>query len=64
MVAERQNRSIHQLKYILKEGDVTVGEDALDPAFSTSVGDEDPGTAWYELQHSHAGECEWRSALV
>uniref|UniRef100_A0A8P0TAN6 SHH signaling and ciliosis regulator SDCCAG8 n=2 Tax=Canis lupus familiaris TaxID=9615 RepID=A0A8P0TAN6_CANLF len=51
---ERQNRSIHQLKYILKEGDVTVGEDALDPAFSTSVGDEDPGTAWYELQHSHA----------
>nr|XP_055179966.1 serologically defined colon cancer antigen 8 isoform X3 [Nyctereutes procyonoides] len=51
---ERQNRSIHQLKYTLKEGDVTVGEDALDPAFSTSVGDEDPGTAWYELQHSHA----------
>ncbi|XP_077757568.1 serologically defined colon cancer antigen 8 isoform X7 [Canis aureus] len=51
---KRQNRSIHQLKYILKEGDVTVGEDALDPAFSNSVGDEDPGTAWYELQHSHA----------
>ncbi|XP_048968348.1 serologically defined colon cancer antigen 8 isoform X5 [Canis lupus dingo] len=53
-IKQRQNRSIHQLKYILKEGDVTVGEDALDPAFSTSVGDEDPGTAWYELQHSHA----------
>ncbi|XP_041607079.1 serologically defined colon cancer antigen 8 isoform X3 [Vulpes lagopus] len=51
---ERQNRSVHQLKYTLKEDDVTVGEDALDPAFSTSVGDEDPGTAWYELQHSHA----------
>ncbi|XP_072686467.1 serologically defined colon cancer antigen 8 isoform X7 [Canis lupus baileyi] len=53
-IKQRQNRSIHQLKYILKEGDVTVGEDALDPTFSTSVGDEDPGTAWYELQHSHA----------
>lgn len=31
-----------------------MGEDALDPSLSTSVGNEDTGTAWHELQHSHA----------
>ncbi|XP_043342010.1 serologically defined colon cancer antigen 8 isoform X10 [Cervus canadensis] len=51
---ERANRSIHQLKCALKEGDVTVGEDMLDPSFNTSVGNEDAGNAWRELQHSHA----------
>ncbi|XP_070458250.1 serologically defined colon cancer antigen 8 isoform X3 [Equus przewalskii] len=51
---ERANRSIYQLKCALREGDVTVGEDALDPSLSTSVGNEDTGTAWHELQHSHA----------
>ncbi|XP_004439647.1 PREDICTED: serologically defined colon cancer antigen 8 isoform X2 [Ceratotherium simum simum] len=51
---ERANRSIHQLQCALREGDVTVGEDALDPSLSSSVGNEDTGTAWHELQHSHA----------
>ncbi|XP_054432677.1 serologically defined colon cancer antigen 8 [Pteronotus mesoamericanus] len=51
---ERANRSIHQLKCALKEGDVSGVEDALDPSLSTNVGHEDPGTAWHELQHSHA----------
>ncbi|XP_008584843.1 PREDICTED: serologically defined colon cancer antigen 8 isoform X1 [Galeopterus variegatus] len=51
---ERANRSIHQLKYALREGDVTIGKDAPDPSFSTSLGNEDAGTAWHELQHSHA----------
>ncbi|XP_070624959.1 serologically defined colon cancer antigen 8 isoform X8 [Bos indicus] len=51
---ERANRSIHQLKCALREGDVTVGEDMLDPSFNTSVGNEDAGNAWRELQHSHA----------
>ncbi|KAM9212769.1 serologically defined colon cancer antigen 8 [Dugong dugon] len=51
---ERANRSIHQLKCALREGDVTVGEDALDPSCSTSAGNEDTGAAWHELQHSHA----------
>ncbi|XP_006871215.1 PREDICTED: serologically defined colon cancer antigen 8, partial [Chrysochloris asiatica] len=51
---ERANRSIHQLKCALREGDFTVGEDVLEPSFSTSAGNEDTGTAWQELQHSHA----------
>uniref|UniRef100_A0A452F2B3 SHH signaling and ciliosis regulator SDCCAG8 n=1 Tax=Capra hircus TaxID=9925 RepID=A0A452F2B3_CAPHI len=53
---ECANRSIHQLKCALREGDVTVGEDMLDPSFSTSVGNEDAGNAWCGLQHSRAGE--------
>ena len=57
-IAERANRSIHQLKCALREGDVTVGEDMLDPSFNTSVGNEDAENAWRELQHSHAGKCE------
>ncbi|XP_059946882.1 serologically defined colon cancer antigen 8 isoform X2 [Mesoplodon densirostris] len=51
---DRANRSIHQLKCALREGDVTIGEDVMDPSFSTSVGNEDSGNAWRELQHSHA----------
>nr|XP_033707754.1 serologically defined colon cancer antigen 8 isoform X4 [Tursiops truncatus] len=51
---ERASRSIHQLKCALREGDVTIGEDVMDPSFSTSVGNEDAGNAWHELQHSHA----------
>ncbi|KAM5145114.1 serologically defined colon cancer antigen 8 isoform 2-T2 [Callospermophilus lateralis] len=51
---ERASRSIHQLKCALREGDVTIEEEALDPSFSTNVGNEDPETAWHELQHSHA----------
>ncbi|XP_036718947.1 serologically defined colon cancer antigen 8 isoform X5 [Balaenoptera musculus] len=51
---ERASRSIHQLKRALREGDVTIGEDVMDPSFSTSVGNEDAGNAWRELQHSHA----------
>ncbi|XP_019602382.2 serologically defined colon cancer antigen 8 isoform X2 [Rhinolophus sinicus] len=51
---ERANRSILHLKCALKEGAVTVGEDAQDPSFSPDEGNEDAGTAWHELQHSHA----------
>ncbi|KAM6165235.1 serologically defined colon cancer antigen 8 isoform 2-T2 [Erethizon dorsatum] len=51
---ERANRSIHQLKCALREGDDTVEEEALDPSFSINVGHEDTETAWHELQHSHA----------
>ncbi|XP_007947335.2 serologically defined colon cancer antigen 8 [Orycteropus afer afer] len=51
---ERANRSINQLKCALREGDITVGKDELDPSFSISAGEEDTGTAWHELQHSHA----------
>ncbi|XP_028022396.1 serologically defined colon cancer antigen 8 isoform X2 [Balaenoptera acutorostrata] len=51
---ERASRSIHQLKRALRESDVTIGEDVIDPSFSTSVGNEDAGNAWRELQHSHA----------
>ncbi|KAG3257932.1 serologically defined colon cancer antigen 8 isoform X6 [Ictidomys tridecemlineatus] len=51
---ERASRSIHQLKCALREGDVTIEEEALDPSFSTNVGNEDPEIAWHELQHSHA----------
>ncbi|KAB0345609.1 hypothetical protein FD754_022535 [Muntiacus muntjak] len=54
LMHERANRSIHQLKCALRESDVTVGEDMLDPSFNTSVGNEDAGNAWRELQHSHA----------
>ncbi|XP_045715901.1 serologically defined colon cancer antigen 8 isoform X1 [Phyllostomus hastatus] len=51
---ERAKRSIQQLKCTLGEGEVSVGEDALDPSLSASAGHEDTGTAWHELQHSHA----------
>ncbi|XP_067585595.1 serologically defined colon cancer antigen 8 isoform X5 [Pseudorca crassidens] len=51
---ERASRSIHQLKCALREGDVTIGEDVMDPSFSISVGNEDAGNAWHKLQHSHA----------
>ncbi|XP_072867983.1 serologically defined colon cancer antigen 8 isoform X8 [Chlorocebus sabaeus] len=54
VLAERASRSIHQLKCALKEGDVTIGEDAPNLSFSTSVGNEDARTAWPELQQSHA----------
>ena len=60
-IAERASRSIHQLKCAMREGDVTVGEDMLDPSFNASVGNEDAGNARLELQHSHAGECECQS---
>ncbi|XP_058165393.1 serologically defined colon cancer antigen 8 isoform X2 [Dasypus novemcinctus] len=51
---ERANRSIHQLKCALREGDVMAGKDAPDPSFGASEGNEDTDTAWHELQHSHA----------
>ncbi|XP_017387433.1 serologically defined colon cancer antigen 8 isoform X4 [Cebus imitator] len=51
---ERASRSIHQLKCALREGDVTIGEDAPHFSFSTSAGNEDARTAWLELQQSHA----------
>nr|XP_055236709.1 serologically defined colon cancer antigen 8 isoform X10 [Gorilla gorilla gorilla] len=51
---EHASRSIHQLKCALKEGNVTIGEDAPNLSFSTSVGNEDARTAWPELQQSHA----------
>ncbi|XP_039093426.1 serologically defined colon cancer antigen 8 isoform X1 [Hyaena hyaena] len=54
---ERANRSIHQLKCALREGDGTIGEDAVGPAFSPGVENgetEDAGAAWHELRHSHA----------
>ncbi|XP_063469561.1 serologically defined colon cancer antigen 8 isoform X7 [Symphalangus syndactylus] len=54
VLVERAGRSIHQLKCALKEGDVTIGEDAPNLSFSTSVGNEDARTAWPELQQSHA----------
>lgn len=60
-VAERANRSIHQLKCALREGDDTVEEEALDPSFSVNAGHEDTETAWRELQHSHAGEYKCQS---
>lgn len=55
-VAERANRSIHQLKCALRDVDVTV-----DPSTSINVKNEDTGVAWHELQHSHAGECDCQS---
>ncbi|XP_036133466.1 serologically defined colon cancer antigen 8 [Molossus molossus] len=51
---ERAHRSIQQLKCALREGDVPVGEGAPEPSCSPSVGGEDTGAAWHELQHSHA----------
>nr|XP_055236716.1 serologically defined colon cancer antigen 8 isoform X11 [Gorilla gorilla gorilla] len=54
VLAEHASRSIHQLKCALKEGNVTIGEDAPNLSFSTSVGNEDARTAWPELQQSHA----------
>eukprot|EP00074_Homo_sapiens_P080123 XP_011542330.1 serologically defined colon cancer antigen 8 isoform X8 [Homo sapiens] len=54
VLAEHASRSIHQLTCALKEGDVTIGEDAPNLSFSTSVGNEDARTAWPELQQSHA----------
>lgn len=56
VVVERAKRSIHQLKCTLGEGEASIGEDALAPSVSASPGQEDTGTAWHELQHSHAGE--------
>ncbi|CAO2638571.1 Serologically defined colon cancer antigen 8 homolog [Lemmus lemmus] len=53
-IAERANRSIHQLKCALREVDVTVEEEALDPPTSINVENEDSGVAWHELQHSNA----------
>ncbi|MBZ3885054.1 Serologically defined colon cancer antigen 8, partial [Sciurus carolinensis] len=50
----RASRSIHQLKFALKEGDITIEEAALDPSFSINVGNESTEAAWHELQHSHA----------
>ena len=63
VVVERANRSIHQLKCTLGEGEVSVGEDALDPSLSTREGREDTGTSWHELQHSQAGELNVAVAL-
>lgn len=60
-VAERANRSIHQLKCALREVDATIEEDALDPSTSINVENVDTGVAWHELQHSHAGECGCQS---
>ncbi|XP_036058029.1 serologically defined colon cancer antigen 8 isoform X2 [Onychomys torridus] len=51
---ERANRSLHQLKCALREANVNVEEDALDPSTSINVENEDTGVAWHELQHSHA----------
>ncbi|XP_052593704.1 serologically defined colon cancer antigen 8 isoform X2 [Peromyscus californicus insignis] len=51
---ERANRSLHQLKCALREADVNVEEDALDPSPSVNIENEDTGVAWHELQHSHA----------
>ncbi|XP_029409966.1 serologically defined colon cancer antigen 8 isoform X7 [Nannospalax galili] len=51
---ERANRSLHQLKCALREGNVTVEEDALNPSISATINNEDSGMAWHELQHSHA----------
>lgn len=42
------------MKCALREVDVTVEEDALDPSTSINVENEDTGVAWHELQHSHA----------
>lgn len=57
LFAERASRSIHQLKCALREeGDITIEEEALDPAFSINVGNEDTEIVWHELQHSHAGK--------
>ncbi|XP_058525396.1 serologically defined colon cancer antigen 8 [Ochotona princeps] len=50
---ERANRSIHQLKCVLRESDGATGEDALDASHSITA-NEDAGAAWHELQHSHA----------
>ncbi|XP_053460332.1 serologically defined colon cancer antigen 8 isoform X2 [Nycticebus coucang] len=51
---ERANRSIHQLKGALREGDVSTGENTPDASCDAGVGNEDPEMAWHELQHSHA----------
>lgn len=51
---ERANRSIHQLKCALSEGDASVEENALDPTIGTSTESEGSGAAWNGLQHSHA----------
>lgn len=56
VVAERVNRSLHQLSCVLREDNAAFRDDALDPSFSAEGGNEDTGTAWHELQHSHAGE--------
>ncbi|XP_066092799.1 serologically defined colon cancer antigen 8 isoform X2 [Saccopteryx bilineata] len=51
---ECANQSIHQLQCALREGNASVGGDALDPSLGTSAGSENTGAAWHELQHSHA----------
>ncbi|XP_069898018.1 serologically defined colon cancer antigen 8 isoform X1 [Dipodomys merriami] len=51
---ERARTSMHQLKVVLREGEVTVEEGTLDPSFNLTVGSEDGGAAWHEHQHSHA----------
>ncbi|XP_032245265.1 serologically defined colon cancer antigen 8 isoform X4 [Phoca vitulina] len=51
---ERANRSIHELQCALRDGDVSVGEGALDATCGNGVENEDPGMAWHELQHSQA----------
>ncbi|KAK1328109.1 hypothetical protein QTO34_012532 [Cnephaeus nilssonii] len=51
---ERVNRSLHQLSCVLREDNAAFRDDALDPSFSAEGGNEDTGTAWHELQHSHA----------
>ncbi|XP_049998905.1 serologically defined colon cancer antigen 8 isoform X2 [Alexandromys fortis] len=51
---ERADRSLHQLKCALREREMCVEEEALDPPTSINVENEDSGVAWYELQHSHA----------
>ncbi|XP_016048667.1 serologically defined colon cancer antigen 8 isoform X2 [Erinaceus europaeus] len=51
---ERATKSIQQMKCTIREGDITVDEEALDPSLNTSEGSEDSRAAWHELQHSHA----------
>ncbi|XP_028013895.2 serologically defined colon cancer antigen 8 isoform X3 [Eptesicus fuscus] len=51
---EHVNRSIHQLSCVLREDNAAVRDDALEPSFSAEGGNEDTGTAWHKLQHSHA----------
>lgn len=64
VIAERANRSIHQLQSALREGDGGVGEGAPDAPCGAGEESEDPGAAWQELQYSHAGGCERTAVLV
>ncbi|EPQ17786.1 Serologically defined colon cancer antigen 8 like protein [Myotis brandtii] len=47
---ERVRRTFHHLR----EYNATVRGGALEPPISAEGGSEDTGTAWHELQHSHA----------